>query len=83
MGKYSICVNGVWEDFHWKKHINDSYMFSLGNIFIGYIFRIRKNSWTCVSAKGGNRNVFPAEGFNSRMSAAFFLLKVDGYTEKV
>ena len=73
---YSIIVDGKVLDFKWKKHTEFSYVFYIGDIAVGQVFRMR-NSWTCVSHTPNK--LCPVDGFKTRMYASEFLLKISGY----
>ena len=73
---YSATINGEVLDYNFKpmQLNNYGYHFYVGNIFMGYIFKM-KRSWSAVASKVpcvyGSVN-----GFKSRLDAAEFILQV-------
>lgn len=81
---FSVLWNGEVLDYHYKmiKNMDFFYTFYIGEIFIGQLCRHGKGNWSCssVNPQGKNwRHIFPAMGFKSRMAAAQYLLKFQGY----
>ena len=73
MSKYFHIEDSKVLDWHFKKgNFNDSWFFYVGDIFIGQVFREKRNYFTAVSAKYPVG--FPVQGFRSRHIAAEFLL---------
>lgn len=76
----SCVYNGKVLDFHYKKLSDRCYNFSIGDIFIGQIFKMRKHNWYAVSwyenARGSR---FSMGGFGSRYHASEYLLKINGF----
>ncbi|MGD9161858.1 MAG: hypothetical protein PVG39_25835 [Desulfobacteraceae bacterium] len=49
---YSRVVNGKVLDYKFKKTaMNFAYVFYLGDILIGTVYRMKKGRWCCVSHK--------------------------------
>jgi len=75
---YSIVIDGQVVDYKFRKRVeNNSYIFSIGTIYVGQIFKIGKRSWSVIG-KTPNK-LCPVDGFRSRLDAAEFLLKLEGY----
>ena len=76
MSIYSAIVDGKVLDYHYKKieHLNEAYYFYVGDIHLGMITK-RRTGWCAVSM----HTPCPygvINGFNSRTSAAEFILQV-------
>lgn len=76
---YLIIVDGKVLDYKFKKHkaADFIYSFYIGDIFVGQLFRMRKNGWSCVPRD--SYPLSPMDGFRSRFDAAECLLKMCGY----
>ena len=71
---YSVVVDGKVLDMRYKKmEHNHGYVFYVGDIYVGQIFKTR-NRWCAVSSKPSN-GLCPLDGFRSRYHASEFLLK--------
>ena len=85
MSKYGINHNGEIMDYRFeKKNVYDTmtcdrYAFYLGDIRIGTIWRHSKYSWTAISSKKNDGWPTMIENLNSRLAAANYLLKMNGY----
>ena len=78
MSKYSVIVNGVSFDYGFKKLSEICYAFYVGSTLVGQLFKFSKNNWSDVSWKTPSK-LCPVDGFRTRLSAAQFLLKLNGY----
>ena len=74
----SCCYQGQVLDFHYKKFSDKCYNFSIGDIFIGQIFKMRKHNWHAVSFHKNARGAIG--GFGSRYHASEYLLKLNGFS---
>jgi len=73
---YSVIHQGKVLDFHFKKMSNYCYNFSVGDIFIGQIFKLRKHSWSGISFHNVRGSM---DGFGCRFYAAQYLLRLNGF----
>ena len=70
---YSEIVDGKVLDYKYKKRRIDT-LFSVGDISIGLLYKMRGDRWTAVSLY---ENIYgPIDGFKTRIDAAEYLLKV-------
>ena len=75
---YSCCYQGKVLDFHYKKAgIPNAYNFYIGDIFLGQIFKLRKNNWSAVSFYPDKRG--HQGGFGCRFYASEYLLVLTGF----
>lgn len=76
----SCIVDGKVLDFYFKKRVFNgefhSYVFYIGDIYVGQIFKIR-NTYSVVG-KTPNK-LSPIDGLATRWQAAELLLKMEGY----
>jgi len=78
---YSVIVDGKVLDFRYKNMpLNSSYVFYIGDIYVGQIFKIR-NYWAIVPRTPVSSNV-PLSGFATRYHASEALLTIEGYLKK-
>lgn len=71
----SIILNNKVLDFHYRKNSEFSYVFSVGNIFVGQVFKQDKHNWTAVGKSPSRFN--GVSGFGSRYHASVFLLHLE------
>lgn len=72
---YSETVDGKVLDYRFRqvKELPYIYDFFIGDIYIGKMFKMKKGSWSAVSAYPNA--LFPIAGFKSRLDCAEILLK--------
>ena len=85
---YSVIVDNKVLDYHYNKLNDFIYNFSIRSlvqsIFIGQIFKVNRRScisWTAVSFYKVSE-LGAVSGFRTRMDAAEFLLKVNGFRQE-
>jgi|GEM_PF-5663219 len=77
----SVIVDGKVLDFVYRKSLEFSYNFYIGDVLVGQVFRAGRGNWTAVSWKKPSK-LCPVEGFRSRYHASEFLLKLNGYCDR-
>jgi len=75
---YSCIVEGKVLDYKFKRSTVSNYLyyFFIGDIYIGQIYKMKK-SWAGVGKATHKLNSL--NGFKTRLDAAEFLLKLEGY----
>ena len=77
----SCCYQGKVLDFHYKKGpLGFEYNFYIDDIFLGQIFRMRKNNWKAISFYKDVRGC--QGGFGSRYHASEYLLVLTGFQKE-
>ncbi len=72
----SVIVDGVVLDFKYKKVDEFTYIFYVGHILVGRLFRFSlKSGWAAVSHKHHDMN--GVDGFKTRWKASEYLLKLN------
>ena len=76
----SIIVNGKVLDFRYTrcKEQKFVYNFFIGDIFIGQLFKMKRNNWSAVSFYRPFP-LCPLGGFVNKYYASEFLLKINGF----
>ena len=79
---YSQIVDGKVLDYHFKRlqvfeNGSNHYLFSIGDIPIGQVFRMGKGNWTAVSRHPNPLGCI--DGLRSRLDCCTILLKLAGY----
>ena len=77
---YSINYEGKILDYRYKQLADFIYAFYVGDIYVGQLFRMGKQCWSCVSSKP--HRLSPVDGFRSRLYAAQFLLVLNKYIDR-
>ena len=74
----SISHEGKILDFNYKKH-EYGYKFYIGDIFIGLLVSIKRNSWNAINhyVKLHQEGFSYVSGFGSRLQAAEYLLRLN------
>lgn len=74
----SVKVAGEWVDSSWEQVLPHVYNYSVGDVFIGQVFDLGDNTWSCVGFETPH-HVYPVHGFSTKESAAEFMLKLSKY----
>jgi len=78
---YSVIVDDKVLDFKYKKLDELISAFYVGDIYVGQIFKMRR-AWSCVASRSvyiNGSNIYPVDGFKTRLDASQFLLKAGGF----
>ena len=71
---FSAIINGKVLDYNYKKLQENHYLFKVGDISIGQVFKM-KFGWSAVVTYPSSISVGVVEGFKTRTSASQYMLQ--------
>ena len=72
----SFIYEGKVLDWKFVKHTDTSYKFYTGDIFQGYVWKLKNQHWVAIPAEVPKERRWTAYGFNSRHYAAQYILNL-------